>query len=293
MARATGLDYDMLMSLPPREGKQSYSKRDTMLYALGLGVGARAAEDSRHLQYVYEEGLKVLPTMAIVLAYPGFWVAEPQYGIDYRKVLHADQSLELVRPLPVEGNARSQTTVQAIYDKGPDKGALMYIKRELFDAATDELIANVRQGLFLRGNGGFGGRSDGAPVPHPTPDRRADSVFEAHTREEQALIYRLSGDYNPLHAAPAAASEAGFPKPILHGLATFGVAGWGVITQLCGADPQRLRRLDARFSSPVFPGEILRVEIWRDAAGRASFQVRVVERDVVVLKNGYVEYEEP
>jgi acyl dehydratase len=285
------LDYAMLMSLPPREARQSYVKRDSILYALGLGVGARAAQDPTHLPFVYEQRLQALPTMAVVLAYPGFWVAEPQYGIDWRKVLHADQTLELLQPVPVEGIVRSETTVEEIYDKGASKGALMYVRRNLYDAGNGALIAKVRQGLFLRGNGGFGGKSDGAPAPHASPNRAPDAVFEAVTRDEQALIYRLSGDYNPLHADPAIAAVAGFSKPIFHGLGTYGIAGWGVVSALCDGVASRLRRLDARFSAPVFPGDSLRVEIWRESAGRASMQVRSSDRDQVVLKNGYVEYE--
>jgi acyl dehydratase len=285
------LDYDMLMSLPPREARQTFAKRDSILYALGLGVGARAVQDPTHLTFVYEQNLQALPTMAVVLAYPGFWVGEPQYGIDWRKVLHADQTLELLQPVPIEGTVRSETTVEEIYDKGASKGALMYVRRHLYDAAGGALIAKVRQGLFLRGNGGFGGKAVGAPPPYATPDRPPDAVFEVFTRDEQALIYRLSGDYNPLHADPATATIAGFPKPVFHGLGTYGIAGWAVVSVLCAGVASRLRRLDARFSTPVFPGDSLRVEIWREAAGRASVQIRAGERDQVVLKNGYVEYE--
>jgi acyl dehydratase len=285
------LDYNMLMSLPPREARQTFAKRDSILYALGLGVGARAAQDPAHLTFVYEQELQALPTMAVVLAYPGFWVGEPQYGIDWRKILHADQSLELLQPVPVEGTVRSETVVEEIYDKGASKGALMYVRRNLYDAASGSLIAKVRQGLFLRGNGGFGGKSNGAPAPHDIPNRTPDLVFNANTRDEQALIYRLSGDYNPLHVDPAIAAVAGFPRPIFHGLGTYGIAGWAVVSTLCDGVASRLRRLDARFSMPVFPGESLSVEIWREAPGRASLQVRVGERDHVVLKNGYAEYE--
>jgi len=286
------LNYDMLISLPPFEGRQVYTMRDTMLYALGLGIGQLAVEDPAALRYVFEDGLHALPTMAIVLAYPGFWVAEPQYGLDWRKILHADQSLEVHAPLPAAGIVRSETQVEAIFDKGADKGALMYLRRTLFDDATGGHLATVRQGLFLRGDGGFGGRGDGAPVPAFIPERAADLVVDAPTRREQALIYRLSGDYNPLHVSPGVAAQAGFPRPILHGLATFGIAGYAALAQLCDGDMARLRRIDARFSSPVFPGETLRVELWRTGSGRASLQVRVVERDLVVLKNGYVEFGE-
>ena len=153
------------------------------------------------------------------------------------------------------------------------------------------LIATVRQCSFLRGDGGFGGRSDGAPAPHPMPDRPTDDVIRMRTRPEQALIYRLSGDYNPLHIDPKVAEQGGFERPILHGLATYGVAGRAVLKALCGDQPERLRRFDVRFSSPVYPGESLDIAIWREGTGRAALRARAVERDVVVLQNGYVEYE--
>ena len=168
----------------------------------------------------------------------------------------------------------------------------MLLSRRLHDAASGDLLATIGSTAFLRGDGGFGGRSDGAPKPHPMPtDRPADLTLDFATRPEQALIYRLSGDYNPLHVDPEVAVAGGFPAPILHGLCTYGIAGRAAVKGLCGGDPARLKRLDVRFSSPVYPGETLRVEIWREGAGQASLRVRVVERDLVVLQNGLVEYE--
>jgi acyl dehydratase len=143
---------------------------------------------------------------------------------------------------------------------------------------------------MLRAEGGFGGSSLEQPKPHAIPDRPADDTMLLPTAENQALIYRLSGDRNPLHIDPAVAKAAGFPGPILHGLASFGVAGRGVLAALCGNDPTRLRRLDVRFSSPVYPGETIRIEIWRGDQGRASFRATAQERGQSVLNNGYVEF---
>jgi acyl dehydratase len=286
------LDYDRMMRLPPRETRHSLTRRDTILYALGVGAALDAPTDPDELKFVYEDGLQALPTMAVVLAYPGFWLKEPEYGVDWRRVLHGEQSIALHRPLPVEGELTGLTTIDAIYDKGADKGAVLYSTRQILNTATGELLASVSMGVFLRGDGGFGGSAEGAPRAYPMPmARKPDVVVELATRPEQALLYRLSGDYNPLHADPAVAATAGFPAPIQHGLCTFGVAGRAVVRALCGSDPTRLKRFDVRFSSPVYPGERLSVEMWAEGAGRAALRVKAVERDLVVLQNGLVEYE--
>lgn len=277
-------DAERLLALPPREMLHTYGVRDTILYGLGVGAGV---DD---LPFVYETGLKALPTMAVVLGYPGFWQKEPQYGIDWRRVLHGEQSIRLHAPLPVSGTVRSELTIDDIFDKGPDKGAVLVSSRRIYDHRSGEHLATVVQTSMLRGDGGFGGRSEGAPSPHPVPDCPADEKRILATQLDQALIYRLSGDYNPLHADPAVAAEAGFERPILHGLCTFGIAGRAVLAALCGDEPERLKRFDARFSAPVFPGETLAVEIWREGPGQAALRATVQERGVVVLNNGLIEH---
>ena len=285
------LDYDKMMGLGALETRQTLTRRDTILYALGVGVGSDDPLAAATLRYVYEDGLQALPSMAVVLGYPGFWLKDPQYGLDWKKILHGEQSIELHRPLPVEGEILGRTRVDAIYDKGPGKGAILYSSREILDAATGESIATVRQSSFLRGDGGFGGSSEGAPKPHPVPgDRPPDAKVELAIRPDQALIYRLSGDYNPLHIDPAVAVGGGFERPILHGLCTYGFAGRAVLAALCDGDASRLRRLDVRFSSPVYPGETLQVSFWREGPGKASFVAAIPARGVTVLQNGYAEW---
>jgi len=284
-------DPQKLLNLPPRETRQTYSEKDTILYALGVGAGIGDIDDVA-LRYVYEENLLALPTMAAVLGSPGFWQKEPEYGIEWQKVLHADQSVQFHQPLPAAAAIRTLFTIEEIYDKGADKGALLYAVRKLYDDQSGALLATVRQGSFLRGNGGCGGQTTSAPPPHPVPAaEKAAAVISLPTRPEQALIYRLSGDYNPLHADPAVARAVGFPQPILHGLCTYGIAGRALLMALCDNDPARLKRMDTRFSSPVYPGETIRTEIWREGPGRAAFQSKVEERDIVVLNNGYAEFE--
>jgi len=286
------LDYDRLMGMAPMVNHQVFTARDTMLYALGVGAALGAPTNTDELKFVYEDGLEALPTMVVVLAFPGFWMKDPKYGLDWKRILQGEQSIVLHRPLPTSGDLTGITTIDAIYDKGADKGAVLITTRKLSDTATGELIASVRGSTFLRGDGGFGGSSEGAPQPHPLPEgRRPDEVVEYAIPAEQALLYRLSGDYNPLHADPEVAKAAGFPAPVLHGLCTYGFAGRAVLKALCANTPARLKRFDVRFSSPVFPGETLRVEIWREGAGRAALRAKVVERDLIVLRNGLVEYE--
>lgn len=279
-------DRERLLALPPRVTHHRFTRRDTMLYALGVG----AAQQPGDLPFVYEENLAALPTMAVVLAYPGFWQKEPEYGIDWKRVLHAEQSVVFHAPLPVEGEVRGELTIDHIVDKGPAKGALLYSRRKIFDTADERLLASVTQVSFLRGDGGCGGPSTPPRAPHIVPDGEPDAVLVLETRPEQALVYRLSGDYNPLHADPDVAAEAGLPRPILHGLCTYGIAGRALLAALCDNRPARMRRLDCRFTAPVFPGDTLELDYWRRAGGTASYRVRVPERDALVLDNGLVEF---
>lgn len=285
-------DPDFLLSMPPLHVRHAVTPRDIILYALGVGVGVEAPTDPGELQYLLEDRLKVLPSFASVLAYPGFWAREPKYGIAWKKVLAGDQSIQLHRPLPPGGEFTGATKVDAIYDKGAGKGALIYSSRTIRDAHSGEAFATVRQSMFARDDGGFGGSSEGAPKPAPTPERAPDQMLPARTYANQALIYRLSGDYNALHSDPDIAREAGFPRPILHGLGTVGVVVRALVKSVCDDQPERVRRIDVRYSSPVLPGDELVVDIWRfGSEGRTAFQVRVPARDVTVLRNGVLEFD--
>jgi acyl dehydratase len=279
--------YDKLLDIKIPDVEHSYGPKDCMLYALGLGLG-HDPMDEHQLAFVYEKHLKVLPTMAAVIGYPGFWVKELDTGIDWVKVVAGEYAIKLHRPLLPRGNVVSRTRVMEIVDKGEGKGAVLYVERMIEDSASSERIATIVQTTFCRADGGFGGPPRQQPPVHPIPERAPDLVCDLPTRPEMALIYRLSADPNPLHADPAVAKAAGFPRPILHGLATYGVAGHALIKSLCGYDPAKLTAIAGRFSSPVFPGETIRTEIWRDGAV-VSFRARVVERDVVALNNGLAE----
>ena len=279
--------YGKLLALNIPVAEHSYTDKDAMLYALGVGFGYDPM-DENELAFVYEKNLKAVPTLAAVLGYPGFWLRDLDTGIDWVKLVNGEQGIVLHRPLKPRGTVLGKTRVTEIIDKGPGKGALVYSERAITDKASGAPIATITQTTFCRGDGGFGGPPRAAPPPHPLPERAPDLACDLPTRPEMALIYRLSADPNPLHADPAVANAAGFPRPILHGMATFGVAGHALLKTVCGYDPARLTAMAGRFSAPVFPGETIRTEMWRDGKV-VSFRARVLERDVVAINNGCAE----
>ena len=279
------IDRDTLLNWPFPEVRQAYTTRDTILYALGIGLGGNPM-DPAQLRFTYEDDLHTLPTMGVILGYPGFWLREPGTGADWTRLLHGEQSIELLRPLPPAGTVVGRTRVLDVIDKGAGKGALVFTERTLTDAEDGALLCRQRSTTFMRGDGGFGGPAGPVPAPHPVPDRAPDAVVAHATLPQAALIYRLSGDPNPLHADPAVAAAAGFARPILHGLCTFGIAGHAVVTGAAGNDPARVRSVAARFTAPVFPGETVETSLWHEAEGTVAFRARVRERDVTVLNNG-------
>lgn len=281
------IDPEKLLALKIPEVAHAYTEKDVILYALGLGLGQDPL-DEEALAFLYEKNMKALPTMAVILGYPGFWIRDLDTGVDWVKVLHGEQGVHLHRPVAPRGNVIGITRVVDVVDKGPGRGALVYSERRIVDKASGEAIATLTQTTFCRGDGGFGGPPREAPAPHPLPERTADVTCDLPTRPEAALIYRLSGDPNPLHVEPAVAKAAGYPRPILHGLATFGIAGFALLKTVCGYDPTRLAAMAARFSAPVFPGETIRTEIWHDGEV-VSFRARALERDLVVINNGRAE----
>lgn len=279
------INYDHIMSLKSEPERFSYGDRETMLYALGVGFGQADALDARELAYVYENDLRTVPTMATVLAWNLRLLTNS--GINYLMVVHGEQRVRLHRPLPPEGEIVATGRVTGCYDKGAGKGAVIVTETDI-SLVSGEPLCTLGSTTFARGDGGFGGPSSGGPEPHPIPARAPDVSCALATRPDQALLYRLSGDRNPLHADPNVARAAGFPKPILHGLCTYGTTCRAVLQTLCDFDHTRIRSFDVRFSSPVFPGETIVTDMWRDGA-IVSFRARVAERDVVVINNGRCE----
>ena len=281
------IDYDRLKAWSFPEDTRVWTWEETALYALGVGLGHDPVNEEA-LRFVYEKDMKALPTMAVVLQPTGFWLRDPETGVDWRRVVHGEESLVLHKTLPSEGRFFTRSHIEEIIDKGEGRGALIYISRDIVDADNNETVATIRRTTFARGDGGFGGPSGPVRQPHPMPEREPDHVCDLPTLPQQALLYRLNGDDNPLHADPDVAKAAGFDRPILHGLCTFGVAGHAVLKTLCDYDPAGLKRLDVRFSAPVFPGETIRTELWVDGPV-VSLRARVPGRDAVVLNNGLVE----
>jgi len=271
-----------LMAHDIPEVRQRITARDCVLYALSIGLSQDPLDD-RQLDYVdADRALKVVPSMAVVLGHPGFWLGDPKFGVDAVRLVHGEQAITLHGPLPVDGEITAKTHVTGLVDKGAGKGALLFTEKHVRDAATGALIASTRATVFLRGDGGFGGASSTTPPANPMPASPPDITVTLATRPEQALLYRLNGDDNPLHSDPAVALAAGFPRPILHGLCTAGVVTHALLQALCDYDAARLKGWQLRFSAPVYPGETILTDIWRDG----SFRARVAERDVVVINNG-------
>ena len=293
------IDYHHLKSRAFAPVRQHYSERDTLLYALSLGLGNDPL-DAGALPFVYEGlpgGLRALPTQAVVLGYPGFWAREADTGIDWVRLLHGEQRVRWHQPLPARCEVVGHNRITRLSDKGEGKGAIMITERRL-ETAAGAPLATMQQVAVLRGDGGYsqlrGGQPSDEPLPPlaPTPADRAPDFTDTQTiRPEAALLYRLLGDTNPLHADPAVAANAGFERPILHGLASYGLVAWALLRRCAGGDPARLRALDLRFTAPVYPGETLVTEIWRvsNEPGQFQLRARVAERDKLVLSHGHAE----
>jgi len=264
----------------------SWSSKDTLLYALGVGAGQDdpLGELEFTTENSHEVTQRVLPTFGVIVVQQG----GPRQALgDFNRAMlvHAEQSLTLHRPLPVEGRASITSTLSGIYDKG--SGALVVTGATATDAASGEPLLSTTSSVFIRGEGGFGG-DRGPSATWERPEREPDHRARAQTRPDQALLYRLSGDRNPLHSDPAFAARAGFPKPILHGLCTYGVTGRLLLHTLCGSDPARFRSMRARFSRPVLPGACLTVSMWVDGQ-QARFQT-TDDDGQVVIDHGEVEF---
>ena len=276
------IDYDKIMSLETKNQKFSYTDRETMLYGLGVGFG-KDPLNNEELKFVYERDLKTSPSMATVISWGAGNMRES--GINYLLVLHGEQRLKMYEPLPFAADILVDSSVKGVFDKGKEKGALIITETDIKLKESEKLLCTLSSTTFARGDGGFGGPSDGAPEPHKIPDRNSDDEFFADTEPNQALIYRLSGDRNPLHSDPEIAKAAGFDAPILHGLCTYGTACRTIISNVCNYDSTLIEEFNVRFSSPVYPGEKISTEIWKDD-NVISFRCWVRDRNVMVLNNG-------
>lgn len=283
------LDVDKLLALKIPDTAQRYTHEAALLYALSLGYGTDPL-DADELPYAYEGaagGQRVAPSMGVILAHPGYWPRTLDSGLDWVRIVHAEQGLELHRPLPVQGDVIGLSRVVSAVDKGEDKGALITYERRILERASGEPLCTITQVMLARGDGGFGGAAGAATPPPAIPERAPDHVCALTTSPQMALLYRLNADWNPLHADPGVARRAGFERPILHGLATWGVALRAVLRSALDYRAERVASLFGRFSAPVYPGETLRTEIWLQPQSLA-FRVWAAERQVLVINNGRV-----
>ncbi len=275
-----------LVGVPGEPVERSWTSTDALLYAIGVGAGL--GDPLQELQFTTENTAgvqqQVLPTFGVLLAQAR---ASGKLGdFDRAMLVHAEQSIELHQPLPVEGTLRTSATVTGIYDKG--SGALIETENRAVNAATGEPAVTTTSSTFIRGEGGFGGDRGTAPA-WQLADRAPDHKVTVQTRPEQALLYRLCGDRNPLHADPAFAARGGFSRPILHGLCTYGFTGRVLLHEVCGSDPARFAFMSGRFSRPVLPGDSLVISIWAGADNTAQFQT-AKEDGTVVIDRGTLRY---
>lgn len=252
--------------------RHSWTSKDAILYALGVGAGAVDPQDELSFTTENTDGVtqRVLPTMAVVLGAGGGGAFGSIGSFNPAMLVHGEEAIELHAPIPVDGEVETVGEITAIWDKG--KGALVEVRSTSTDTATGAPLFATTMAAFIRGEGGFGGDRGPSGPKNPPPERAPDHETAYVTRSDQALLYRLSGDRNPLHSDPTFAAMGGFDRPILHGLCTYGFTGRALLHRLCGGDPARFSSMEGRFSSPVLPGERLTVRMWGVAAGEAVFQ---------------------
>lgn len=271
--------------------ESSWNEDKLILYALGVGVGVghSQVDPKKVLQYTYENGLRALPTYGVIPVFSavGSIFNVPGLSFNPMMLLHGEQYTEIIEPpLPLSAQVVTQGEVTGIYDKG--KGALIVIDFITSDKATGRALIKNTMSAFIRGEGGFGGDAK-SPEPGPEPPNRApDKVVEQPTLTSQALLYRLSGDKNPLHIDPQMAKFGGFDVPILHGLCSFGILGRAVIEAYCDDDPTRFKSIQVRFTKPVFPGETIVSQLWKVSDKEVVCKARVKERDLDVITNAKV-----
>ncbi len=257
----------------------SWTSKDALLYAVGVGAGidelAFTTENSHDVPQ------RVLPTMAAVIGAGVSGAISAIGSFDFAMLVHGEQSFVQHREIPVEGSLTATGKIVGIYDKG--SGAVVAVEGECVDNATGETLLTVGSAIFIRGEGGWGGDRGPSGDRNAAPDRAADASVSYRVRPDQALTYRLSGDRNPLHSDPWFAALAGFDRPILHGLCTYGFTGRALLHTMCDSDPAKFRSMEGRFASPVFPGEELTIEMWNEGAGECIFQTRGEDGRVVLV----------
>ena len=278
------INYEEIMSMTSENIEVSYTDKDSILYSLGVGLG-NDPMNLDELKFVYENSQIALPSMATNFQYHSPLLLKT--NINFIMVVHGEQRLSVTNPLPVSGDFITNAKVIGCYDKGPGKGAIIEVETTVNLKKDNTEICKLVSTTFARGDGGFGG-PESPKKELVRPEGKPDYVHEINTKPDQALIFRLSGDYNPLHSDPNFAKSAGFERPILHGMCTYGIACRSIIESVCDRNVKKLKRFDCRFSSPVYPGETIVTEMWKDG-NNVYYQRKVKERDKMVIKNGVSE----
>lgn len=285
------MDLAKALAYRPPPCTVTYSERDTILYALGIGEGWNPTDD-KNLRFVYERHAEFasMPTMGVLFSNPAlseFIVNPPGVSFNPMMLLHGEHYLEIRSPLPTSGTVSSQAKMSNLYDKG--KASLMVVDSTTVDQATGKELCFNQYKFFIRGLGGFGGPRGPAEEPIKPPSRHPDVIHKEKTTTQQALLYRLTGDINPLHADPSFAAVGGFDRPILHGLCTLGHAARAVIHHFLDSNPALFKSIRVRFTKHVFPGDTIITEMWKDTPDRVIFQCKVAEREGLVLSSGVVQ----
>ncbi|MFK8053128.1 MAG: MaoC/PaaZ C-terminal domain-containing protein [Woeseiaceae bacterium] len=276
------IDEQRLRSLARKDLPFVWRADQSALYALSVGFGRDESEDERDFLLPSATQL-AMPSMASVMTLNVF---EQDYGWDYSQMLHGEQYIRLLRPLRPQAEMLADFCIEAVHDRGVNQSAVVVVRTDVRQAQGNVPMFTVRSTLIARADGGFDGAKDTLPVAHRIPQRSADLTHHAPTRQEQAYLYRLNGDHNPLHVNPARARSAGFPKPILHGLCTYGFACRAILETICQFDPTLIAEFNARFSAPVFPGDVITTLMWQEG-DEIAFQCRVDARNSIVIDNGY------
>jgi len=280
------INYQQLKDWRFKERVDHYHVRDSIIYALTLGYGDNPIDED-DLRYVYEKDTLAVPTLLAVVGAPGPWLTNPELGANWVQLLHGEHRMRFHAPVPATAKVVSRTKVTHVIDKGADKGALVVTQRQVFNADDEQLLCTIDHVSFLRADGGFGQGDEPLPDLPAAPDIPAIDTLHVSTTPQSALLYRLNGDPNPIHILPKIAKEAGFDRPILHGLCTFGIAARALIKRFCPLSPERLTEFSARFSAPFWPGETLKVKVWlNEGSDQIQFEAFSVERNKKVLSHG-------
>jgi acyl dehydratase len=283
------ISYPDILELRTEGVPYSWSDREVMLYALGIGMGSDPTDANElpfvNESYLNEKALKVAPSFASVCV---FGANPGSLGVDPFMTVDGERDIIFHKPLQVTAQVYADSRVLSVFDKGKHKGAVIRWETIVREANSKDKLATLVTTIVARADGGFGGPSAGQPEPHPIPKRQPDRSVDITTRPDQALLFRLSGDRNPLHSDPEFAKRAGFPSPILHGMCTYGITCRAVLQSYAHYDPTAFKRHAARLSSPVFPGETITIDLWKDG-NIISFEARVQARNVSVVKNGLTE----